>query len=62
MLVDGKRVWQTFEEIMYDDSDFGRIGADYERAGMPVSKNRLSRLLPIQALCDFGKEWLETYR
>ena len=62
MLVDGKRVWKTFEEIMYDDSDFGRIGADYERAGMPVSKNRLGRLLPLRALCDFGKEWTEMYR
>lgn len=62
MLVDGKRVWKTFEEIMYDDSDFGRIGADYERAGMPVSKNRLGRLLLLRALCDFGKEWTEMYR
>ncbi|WP_305154673.1 AAC(3) family N-acetyltransferase, partial [uncultured Dubosiella sp.] len=62
VLVDGKRVWKTFDEYDYDDSDFARLGMDYERQGGFVVKNELGRVVPMRDLCDFGVQWLRKHR
>lgn len=66
VLVDGKRMWVEFEDLDWDDEDFPKLGADYEREMKAARVGRVgigeSRLTPQRPLVDYGVQWLERNR
>jgi aminoglycoside 3-N-acetyltransferase len=66
MFVEGKRVWQTFDDIETDDDDFETIGAAFaeetglERTGKIGQAD--AKLLPQRDLVDFAVQWMEAHR
>lgn len=60
-LVDGRRVWQAYEDVDLDAEVFGDLGADYERLH-PVTTGLVgsaeTRLLRQRPIVDFAVEWL----
>ena len=64
--IDGARRWLTVDDLDFDDSDFARLGADYEResesvfvAGVGFAVARLMRMRP---LVDYAVRWMERNR
>ena len=61
LLVDGRRVWQAYEDFDYDSDLFPQIGADFE-AAHPVRVGRIglaeSRLFSQRTAVDFAEAWL----
>ncbi|MBM3601882.1 MAG: AAC(3) family N-acetyltransferase [Alphaproteobacteria bacterium] len=61
----GRRVWATFLDHLYNDRDFGDIGAAFE-AGNRVAHGRVGgadcRLLPLRPAVDFALAWLARNR
>ena len=59
----GRRVWQWYDDLDYDDGRFPQIGADFEKAH-PVQVGRVglaeSRLFSQRAAVDFATNWLRT--
>jgi len=66
VLVDGRREWVTFEDLLTDDEDFPAIGAAYEAAGGEVTVGRVgageARLMRQRPLVDFGVGEIERVR
>ena len=66
ILRDGVRVRVNYDILDYDDSDFGRLGADYEAQHHPVIYGKLgeatTRLLPVRPMVDFAQHWFSTQR
>ncbi len=65
ILKNGERVWQEWTELEFDDSDFHKIAADFEKEmGLsPVYFGQAeSHLLPMKELIDYAVEWLQTNR
>jgi aminoglycoside 3-N-acetyltransferase len=64
--IDGRREWVTIHDIDYDDDDFPQIGAAFERETSEVRIGRVgrrtARLMPQQALVDFGVRWMNANR
>lgn len=64
--VDGQRAWVEFEDLDTDDSDFPRIGADFESGTGAVRHGHVARaaarLMPQRALVDFAVDWIERHR
>lgn len=65
------RVAHEFEDIDFDASDFGRLGADLEakfqhddRSGLRRRRVGLAdcRLVPVRLAVDFARGWLKTNR
>jgi len=65
IMVNGRKKWVEWEELDIDSDDFDQLGKDFEskinykpgKIGMAES-----RLISIQAIVDFGVEWLKTNR
>jgi aminoglycoside 3-N-acetyltransferase len=64
--IDGARRWLSVDDLDFDDSDFARLGVDYERdtesvlvAPMGASAARLMRMRP---LVDYAVRWMEQNR
>ncbi|MFF5476351.1 aminoglycoside N(3)-acetyltransferase [Streptomyces sp. NPDC012935] len=64
---DGERSWIEYEDVALDDSDFGALGADFEkqdaaRSHPVVRGGRVgaahARLFPLGAAVDFATAWL----
>ncbi|MEV4574566.1 AAC(3) family N-acetyltransferase [Nonomuraea jabiensis] len=59
------RAWCEFEDVHVDDSDFARLGADFERAVDvrcgPVGAAR-ARLFPLTAAVDYAAAWFTANR
>ncbi|MFF4617413.1 aminoglycoside N(3)-acetyltransferase [Nonomuraea jabiensis] len=59
------RAWCEFEDVRVDDSDFARLGADFERAVDvrcgPVGAAR-ARLFPLAAAVDYAAAWFAVNR
>lgn len=57
----GRRVWQWFDDLDYDDERFPEIGADFEKAH-PVQVGKVglaeSRLFSQRTAVDFATDWL----
>lgn len=66
VLVDGRREWLTFEDLLTDDEDFPAVGEAYEAAGGEVTVGRVAagpaRLMRQRPLVDFGVTELERRR
>jgi aminoglycoside 3-N-acetyltransferase len=63
--INNKPTWVTFDEILYDDSDFDIIGKDYERNHKVLIGNigqAKSRLLNLQDIYQFGLVWMKNNR
>jgi aminoglycoside 3-N-acetyltransferase len=65
ILIEGKRVWKTWDEIDYSDHDFKEIGAAYELS-MQYKPQFIgqaeSRLLSMRAFVDFSSQWMRDNR
>ncbi|MGW0196719.1 aminoglycoside N(3)-acetyltransferase [Nonomuraea sp. NPDC003201] len=59
------RAWCEFEDVRVDDSDFARLGADFEQAVDvrcgPVGAAR-ARLFPLAAAVDYAAAWFAANR
>ena len=65
VLVDGVREWLTYSTQAVDDSDFIRLGQEYESAlNLQVHKvgNAEVRLLEQRSLVDWATLWMQKYR
>jgi len=63
--VDGQRVWQAFDNIADDDSDFQRLGEDFASTGHetrgPIGIGT-ARLMRSRDIVDYGVTWMQTHR
>jgi aminoglycoside 3-N-acetyltransferase len=61
LIENGKRVWKTYDEIVYDSDPFEQLGRDYEKEGR-VTIEKIGkaecRLMSQPDLVDFAKSWL----
>ena len=66
VLVEGVRTWLSFEDIDLNESDFPRLGEEFEAATGAVLVGRIglatARLMPQRALVDFAVSWMERHR
>lgn len=65
MLIDGKRIWKTWEEIDYDSEDFDKVGEAYEKEikYRPVRVGQAeTRLFSMRDLIEFASHWFEENR
>lgn len=66
MLVDGKREWVAFEDLLTSDEDFPAIGEAYEAQGGEVTVGTVgagtARLMRQRPLVDFGVAEIERRR
>lgn len=65
ILENGRRKWVTYETLEVDDSDFVRLGEEYDRA-MNITVHRIGgaevRLLEQRSLVDWAAAWMEKNR
>lgn len=58
--------WIVFQDIHLDDSDFGRLGADFERQTGRVHRNAVGNadalLFPARAAVDYAVGWMARER
>lgn len=64
---DGGRKWWTYTDVDLDDSDFGRLGADFERASTNRVRTSLvgsaeCKLLGLRDAVDYAQRWLPANR
>jgi uncharacterized protein len=63
--IDNQVTWWEYEDIVLDDSDHLRIGADFDRTGH-VIKGHVGhaecRLIPLVPAVDFATNWLSCHR
>lgn len=61
----GRPMWFSYEDVVLDLRDFGRIGAEMVEQ-VPVGTGRLGNagtlLVPLTAAVDFGTEWMARNR
>jgi len=60
VLRDGVRVWTTFQDLDYDETEFPPVKAAFEAAGgMRVGTvgSATARLMPVRGLVDFATAW-----
>jgi aminoglycoside 3-N-acetyltransferase len=66
VLVNGERVWQTFDDIEGNDDDFEMIGVAFAKETGLERKGKIgladSRLLPQREMVDFAVTWMEKNR
>ena len=59
------REWVTWDDVIGDESDFGRIGGAFEATGAVATGragNGVARLMGQRALVAFGVEWMRANR
>ncbi|AVT37929.1 aminoglycoside N(3)-acetyltransferase [Plantactinospora sp. BB1] len=62
---DGSSRWTSWIDVVTDESDFTRLGADYEATGaarVGAVGSATARLIPQRHLVDFATGWLATHR
>jgi aminoglycoside 3-N-acetyltransferase len=61
----GRREWATWEDVIGDEEDFGRIGAAFDATGAVTigrAGNGEARLMKQRALVAFGVAWIDQNR
>jgi aminoglycoside 3-N-acetyltransferase len=65
VLREGKRVWASFLDHLYNDRDFAEIGRDFE-AAYPVARGAVgaaeAKLFPLAPAVDFALAWMKDRR
>ena len=65
IMIDGKRVWKSYETLYVDGEDFTEIGEAFEKIGN-ISKVELGngtvRFMRQRELVDFAVKWMEENR
>ena len=65
VLSQGKRVWASFLDHLYNDRDFAEIGRAFE-AAHPVARGPVgraeARLFPLVPAVDFALAWMKDHR
>ena len=65
ILIDGKRVWKTYQTLYVDGEDFEEIGTEFEKQNA-VTKSSLGNgqlvLMKQRDLVDFAVDWIEKNR
>jgi len=63
---DGSGRWVAWTDVAEDESDFERIGADFEAETQAASVGQVgsatAKLLPQRALVDFATQWIADHR
>lgn len=63
ILIDGKRVWKTFENIRINDEDFETIGNAFDQETNLECKGKIgqaeAKLVPQREVVDFAVKWME---
>lgn len=65
MMIEGKRVWKSYETLAVDGKDFKEIGDAFEKTGKVVHAllgNGSLSMMSQRALVDFAVEWINTNR
>lgn len=65
VLVGEQAKWIAYREIAYDDSDFEKLGTDYEAVYDTITGKvgaALCRYIDMQNLCDFADVWFTENR
>lgn len=65
VMVEGRRRWTPYSNLEDDDSDFERLGDDFEVTGSEVSGSvgaGIGRLMRARDIVDFGTTWMQTNR
>ena len=66
MLVDGRRRWERFTEVLPNDDDFEALGHDFARDTGQERRGPLGwgegRLMPVRTLVDYAEGWIATHR
>lgn len=66
VLVDGRRRWYEYQDIVFDTADFTEIGQAYAAQGGDLRQGQVARapaqLIPQRVLVDFAVTWLERNR
>lgn len=66
VLVNGRRHWYEYQDIIFDTEDFTEIGQAYAAQGGTLRQGYVARapaqLIPQRALVDFAVTWLERNR
>jgi len=61
----GRRVWKSWEEIVFDSDRFPALGEAYEQAGGTVTAGLLGaapcKVVRVKPLVDFGVTWLKEH-
>ncbi|MCF8008615.1 MAG: AAC(3) family N-acetyltransferase [Halanaerobiales bacterium] len=61
VLVNGKRVWKEFKDIVFDEDQFNQIGSDFEKYHN-VKKSKVgqaeTKLFNQRKAVDFAKNWI----
>jgi aminoglycoside 3-N-acetyltransferase len=66
VVIDGKRRWLEVDDLDFDDSDFARLGEDFERDTEAVLVGKVgaapARLMRQRALVDYAVDWIGRLR
>ncbi len=66
VMVDGERRWLEVDDLDFDDSDFARLGEDFERDTEAVLVGKVgaapARLMRQRALVDYAVGWIGRLR
>ena len=65
ILVDGKRIWKSYETLAVDGEDFTAIGEAFEQTGQvrhAALGNGVLSMMKQKTLVDFAVEWIERNR
>lgn len=65
MMIDGQRVWKSYETLAVDGEDFEDIGKAFEQTGQVRHTklgNAVLSMMSQRALVDFAVEWIEENR
>lgn len=62
MVVDGERVWKSYEEILYDSDVFEELGMDFKKSHEVregVIGSGKTKLMSQKKLIDFARDWFQ---
>lgn len=65
VLVDGRREWVTYDDLVLNEDDFAEIGDAFAQTGMEVSGRvgtGFARRASQPSIVDFAVEWMGTHR
>ncbi|SDJ79793.1 aminoglycoside N(3)-acetyltransferase [Sediminibacillus albus] len=62
ILENGKRIWKTYQEIVYDSDPFAELGKDFEKNNPAISSQIGAanvKLIKQRPMVDYARKWLQ---